>query len=204
MNKKNKLTKILATLTTSLLILIVSSSGATAVGITPQIAILCDPYTDSYYLWSNVQRGWQVTHVDEIEHFTTGTRTVSTTATKVNSYTASKTLFTGATVGATTPIGSLGLEVNLTLRTAGSSTTSTSVTITDTVHEAGTYIFYRGNRTAKGDFTQYQCNSNGTAFNVVATGKAFSFQIAVDGALQCSLTPNAGSLAAFIKPRYCL
>jgi len=180
------------------------NGGGTGTGgtVEPNLAIICDPGS-GYYTWTSVAKPWKVTHASRYEHYTTGSGTYTKTAAFRLQLSAGISYSYGGSAGVQTPIASLGVETNLTLKASGSTTSTSSVSITEQMNNYAAYVFYDGHRRASGYFDYHQCNNNGTAESISSSGEAHSFNTPTTGALDCTTTPPSGSLGAAVKPLYC-
>lgn len=186
------------------LLLSLAIAPANAVSISPQIVYLCDANRDSYVTWTATNKSWKITHVSIYNKNAPTQETITRTLSWQRTLTASVALDVGASMPLANIIPGLAASVNLTLKTEGSHTSTSSIQIESTMFEDGMYVFYRGNRHATGNFTEYICNPYGTGYIVNSSGSAKSFVASIDGVFLCSRSATAGSIDAYVKAAYCL
>jgi hypothetical protein len=189
---------------TALLLLANLVAPASALSISPQIVYLCDANRDSYVTWTASNKSWKITHVNIFNKNAPTQETITRTLSRERTLTASVTLDVGASIPLSNIIPGLAASVNLALKKEGSQTLTSSIQIESTLLEDGMYVFYRGNRHATGNFTEYICNPYGTGYIVNSSGSAKSFVASIDGVFLCSRSVTAGSIDAYVKAMYCL
>jgi len=168
----------------------------------PDQAIICDPGS-GYYSWLAVSKPWKVTHATRYEHFVHSTGTFTRTAAFQRQLSAKVTYTVKVSGALQTPIFSLGSQTSLTLEADGKATTTSAISIKETMDDYAVFIYYDGSREVSGNFIYHRCNAAGTAYRVTSIGDARSYTSPAEGAFNCNTTPPAGSLGAVVKPQYC-
>lgn len=127
----------------------------------------------------------------------TGQRSITTAMER--QVTASVTFNQSATVSADIVIASLEGTTGLSLAANLAVTSSSTQTFTMNFNKPGTYVVFDGVETASGNWVGSKCNSNGTAILNAGTGKANSWAIGHEGAINCASSYKAGSMQAKAK-----
>ncbi|MEU7901745.1 hypothetical protein [Actinoplanes sp. NPDC049118] len=127
----------------------------------------------------------------------TGQKSITTTV--ETTVTAGVTYNTGATLSADVVIASLEGTTGLELAANLSKTSTSSQTFTMNFNKVGTYVVFDGVEMASGNWVGTKCNSNGTAVVSAGSGKAKSWAIGHEGAINCASSYRAGSMQAKAK-----
>lgn len=197
-------TRVLAALATAILgaaTSLVGASTASAADVTPNSAIICDPY-DSYANFTSYSTSYVTTHAKQVENWTgsSATRTISTDL--VTSVTASVSYSTSVKVTAGVVIDGLEASSGLTLQASGAITNTSSESVTYTMANQGVYIFYAGTRKASGSWTGAVCSSTGQYWNT-SYGTAKSWTINIEGGVWCGGRRPSSGLGYYVYGQYC-
>jgi len=172
---------------------------ATAANAAPQV---CEPGYKSA-TWSNVSQGWVITHAKQIPIAQGSTGTRSYSATYRDTVTSGREITAGANYSASWVISSLDASVSAKLTRAGEKTRETNETVTYNFNQPGTYVVFSGVKKITGYYSAKTCDSRGTGWLNVGYGKAESWSVEAEGAVNCAERPAAGTSKRAAKAGYC-
>lgn len=184
----------------SALVAVVLAVPLTVVVPTVAQAATCTPPPNKL-TWSSATTSWVLTGHKGWENFTGAPATWTKTITKTVSVDAGVTTTGTVSATANVKIASLGATTGLSLQASGSKTATGSESVTYTVPNGGTTIFYAGTRKATGSYTEYKANCTTGVWVKIATGTARSWTTELEGGLFCGTVPPANSLASEAKKK---
>ncbi|MFJ9121060.1 hypothetical protein ACIRJO_36715 [Streptomyces sp. NPDC102394] len=162
---------------------------------------VCEPGHKSA-TWSDMSKGWVITHAKQYSIPSGGTGTLTKTATYRKTVTSGREVTAGASYSAAWTISSMDAHVDGTLTKAGEKTTERSESVTYNFNKPGTYVVFSGVKKAQGYYKAKTCNSHGTGWYNVGYGKAHSWNIEAEGAVKCTERPASGTAKKAAKS-YC-
>lgn len=163
--------------------------------------LVCEPGYKSA-TWSDMSKGWVITHAKQYNIPADGTGTLTKTATYRKTVTSGREVTAGASYSASWTISSMDAHVEGTLTKAGEKTKESSESVTYNFNKPGTYVVFTGVKKAQGYYKAKTCNSQGTGWHNVGYGKGHSWNIDAEGAVKCSERPAAGTAKKAAKA-YC-
>lgn len=163
--------------------------------------IICSP-GHKLATWTNMSKGWVITHAKQISVAADTTGVHTKTALYRNTVSSGREVTAGVSYSASWVISSLDAQVSGTLTKAGEKTSERSESITFNFNKPGIYVVFSGVKKASGSYTAKTCNGSGTAYGKEGYGKARSWNIDAEGAVKCSERPAAGTAKRAAKA-YC-
>ncbi|ROS27771.1 hypothetical protein [Cellulomonas sp. PhB150] len=187
-------------LTRSVLAVVLATGAVALPGAAAQAApTACDANSQWINSWSSKTTSNVITHASGVVIAKGSTATRTESASEQTTLTAGVSFSTTAKVGVSLPIAELGAEVGTTLSASGSKTSTSAVSVATTFTNSGTYIVFRGYRSATGYFSGGKCSSNGQTITKVS-GRAYSYsKVPYSGAVWCKETGVTGFKAAAKK-----
>ena len=150
--------------------------------------IVCEPGYKSA-TWTDMSKGWVITHARQIGIPSGGTGSLTKSATYRKTVSSGREITSGASYSASWVISSMDAHVSGTLTKAGEKTSERSESVTYNFNKPGTYVVFSGVKKASGYYKAKTCNSNGTGFTKTGYGKARSWNVQGEGAVKCTESP---------------
>jgi hypothetical protein len=177
---------------------IVTLGPAATAGAAP---LVCEPGYKSA-TWTDLSKGWVITHAKQYSIPQHGTGSLTKVATYRKTVSSGREVTGGASYAANWVISSMDAHVSGTLTKAGEKTKERSESVTYNFNKPGVYVVFSGVKKASGYYKAKTCNSNGTGFTKTGYGKARSWNIDAEGAVKCSESPKKGTAKRAAKA-YC-
>lgn len=176
------------------------AATAASAAVTPDLHVVCN-LGQTRITWSQVSKPWVVTHATQYSNWQSKTSTATRSTTNVRQVTASASVTTGVTVSESTLIESLQSDVSLTLKVAGTSTTTNTESFSTTFAPYTIDVVFDAVHEVKGSYTHYKCSADKQSWDQNGTGTAHSWTVNGTGVVACPqsrnyVAPPAGTAAA--------